>query len=312
MRAVWSFWSRPHQAGHHRRWVSEKHHLLAWVLSVETARRHYPDTVLYTDADGARLLVDALALPFGRVSTLLDRIAGRDPGWWHLGKLCAYREQRKPFLHIDGDAFLWQPLPEEVAAGDVIAQNPEEFDFDGASWYQPMTVETAVSAAGGWLPEEWAWYTARRVGTALCCGILGGHRVDFLRHYARTAIKVMEHPRNRAAWPEVDERIEIAVLFEQYLLAAALAYHAERPDSPYHGIEARCLFPTAEASRDPEAARRVGYTHLIGAAKADPVLCERLEARVRRDLPEAYERVVRHLSPRRRRRTKEREGVPCG
>jgi hypothetical protein len=72
MRAVWSFWSRPHHADCHRIWASERHHLLAWILSVETARQHYPDTILYTDAEGARLLVDTLQLPFRQVSTMLD------------------------------------------------------------------------------------------------------------------------------------------------------------------------------------------------------------------------------------------------
>jgi hypothetical protein len=293
MRAVWSFWSRPHDAAHHRRWVSERHHLLAWVLSVETARRHYPDTVLYTDSAGARLLVDGLGLPFGRVSTRLDRLAASDAAWWNLGKLYAYRDQERPFLHIDGDVFLWRPLPPEVAAAAVIVQNPELFEFGGAAWYQPEPVEAAVKAVGGWLPVEWAWHTARRAGTALCCGILGGHRVDFLRHYADIAIRAMEHPRNRAAWPEVEERVETAVLFEQYLLAAALDYHAGRAGSPFHGIKVSCLFPTADASRDPATARSVGYTHLIGSAKADPGLAARLEARVRRDHPEGYERVCR-------------------
>jgi hypothetical protein len=296
MRAVWSFWSRPYQADCHRLWVSNRHHLLAWILSVETAREHYPDTILYTDSAGARLLVDRLQLPFGQVSTILDSLADRDPTWWNLGKLYAYRDQEQPFLHIDADVFLWRALPPEVAAGAVIVQNPEEFEFGGCSWYQPAAMETVLRAVGGWLPEEWRWYSARRVGLALCCGILGGSRVDFLRHYADLAIRIMEHPANRTALSD-EEKVDHAVLVEQYLLAACLDFHAAQPDSPFHGVEARCLFPTADASRDPAAARRAGYTHLIGIAKTDPILARRVEARVQRDYPQHYER-LRRLSPR--------------
>ena len=295
MRAVWSFWPRPYHADCHWLWVSERHHLLAWILSVETARQHYPETILYTDSAGARLLVDALELPFRQVSTTLDALADSDAAWWNLGKLHAYRDQEQPFLHIDSDVFLWRPLPRELAAGAVIVQNPEEFAFDGCSWYQPGPMATVLRAAGGWLPEEWTWYAARRVGTALCCGILGGSRVDFLRHYAELAIRVMEHPANRTAL-STEEKVEHAVLVEQYLLAACLAFHAARPASPFNGVQPRYLFPTADASRDPEAARRAGYTHLIGAAKADPMLARRLEARVERDYPQQYER-VRRLFP---------------
>jgi hypothetical protein len=295
MRAVWSLWSRPYHADCHRLWLTERQYLLAWILSVETAQQHYPDTILYTDAAGAKLLVDTLRLPFRQVSTMLHSLADSDPSWWNLGKLYAYRDQEQPFLHIDADVFLWQALPPEVAAGPVIVQNPEEFAFGGCSWYQPGLMERVLRAVGGWLPDEWTWYSARRIGLALCCGILGGSRVDFLRHYADLAIRIMEHPANRTALSE-EEKVEHAVLVEQYLLAACLEFHAAHPDSPFYGVEARCLFPTADASRDPEAARRAGYTHLIGAAKAEPALARRLEARVQRDYPQHYERVCRLIS----------------
>ena len=68
MRAVWSFWSRPFQA-QQARWSAPLHHLLAWGLSLATARRHFPETVLVTDREGKKLLVDTLGLQFGTVST---------------------------------------------------------------------------------------------------------------------------------------------------------------------------------------------------------------------------------------------------
>jgi hypothetical protein len=269
-------------------WPSERHHLLAWALSVETARRHHPDTALVTDSDGARLLVDALGLPFAHVSTELDRLDGGDPEWWTLGKLHAYRAQEAPFLHLDSDVFLWSALPPEVAAGAVIAQNPESFDFDGDdSWYRPRAVEAAILEAGGWLPEEWRRFTASRTGAALCCGILGGHRTDVLREFAELAIRIIAHPANAPAWSRIADKVGNNILFEQYLLAACLAFH---------GITARCLFDSAAESWDADAARRVGYTHLIGGSKADPELALRLEARVRRDHPEYHERILR-LTP---------------
>src|ERR1700733_2703918 len=115
MRAVWSFWSRPYQAHTGQRWSSPMHHLLAWGLSLDTARRHYPETVLVTDSAGKQLLVDRLGLGFKSVSTELDRLAGADPAWWALGKLVAYSLQDQPFVHIDSDVFLWKSLSKEVA-----------------------------------------------------------------------------------------------------------------------------------------------------------------------------------------------------
>ena len=85
MRAVWSFWSKPFRAGRGSRWLSDYHSHLAWGLSVECARRHYPDTLLVTDDEGAALLVDRLKLPFARVSLELNQLRDRDPDWWALG-----------------------------------------------------------------------------------------------------------------------------------------------------------------------------------------------------------------------------------
>lgn len=106
MRAVWSFWSKPHRTSRHYYWFSEFHHALAWSLSVQEARKHYPDTWLYTDDAGARLLVDKLQLPFAHVCTDLNALDGYAPGWWALSKLYAYRQQTEPFVHLDYDVFL--------------------------------------------------------------------------------------------------------------------------------------------------------------------------------------------------------------
>ncbi len=124
MRAVWSYWRKPHRAGQCHAWPSELHHALSWSLSLQEARKHYSDTWIYTDDEGARLLVDQLQLPFAHVHTDLNALRRRNPGWWTLGKLHTCRLQTEPFVHLDYDAFLWLPLPEDLLVADVFAQNP--------------------------------------------------------------------------------------------------------------------------------------------------------------------------------------------
>src|SRR5262249_42856235 len=115
-RAVWSYWSKPYEARRHEPWPSERHHLLSWVLSTMTARRHYGETTLCTDDAGARLLVDGIGLEFEHVSTALNALHVSNPDWWALGKLYAYRMQTEPFVHIDSDVFLWRPLSPDPAS----------------------------------------------------------------------------------------------------------------------------------------------------------------------------------------------------
>jgi hypothetical protein len=288
MRAIWSFWSKPFRA-REQYWTSALCHLFSWVVSVETARRHYPRTTLFTDDQGARTLIDGLGLEFDSVSTELNALAAHDPDWWVLGKLYAYRAMTEPFVHVDSDVFLWQPLPERLTSAPVFAQNPEP--FGSTFYYRPDALESALRAgAGGWLPPEWTWY--RSVGTEQrgeCCGIVGGTRVDFIRHYARTGIRLVEEPANQPAWAVLGPKHGHCVLIEQYLLAACLDYHRSTPGSPYRDVSITYLFDTVGAAFDEREAERVGFTHLMGA-KRDGELARRLEARVQRDHPVYYER----------------------
>lgn len=289
MRAVWSFWTKPFYTHHRRVWYSDRHHLLAWVLSVETARQHYPDTALVTDELGARLLVDGLGLKFGRVSTELTALRDSDPQWWVLGKLLAYRAQEQPFVHIDNDVFLWKALPERLERAPVCAQNPEWFPIADASWYRPCAYDDAIRAAGGWAPEEWRRYVAARTNRAVCCGFLGGNAVGFLQHYADVAVRMIEHPANQAAWRAFGSTIADNILVEQYLLAACIDYHRRRTESKYSGVDIQYLFRSSREAFNRSAAARAGYTHLIGAAKSNPELARRLEERVARQWPDYSE-----------------------
>jgi len=293
--AVWSFWTKPffadRECGWFSHWYSDWHHWLAWGLSVYAAARHYPETSLVTDDAGARILVDGLRLPFRHVSTALNRLKGEDPQWWALGKIEAYRRQPTPFVHIDADVFLWLPLRPELEHADVFAQNPETI-VPGASCYRPADLDGAIRQSGsGWLPREWnAHGTA---GTrAECCGVFGGNRVDFIRHYARAAVRLVTDPENRRALENLPGRNGHMILVEQYLLTACYEFHRARPRSPYRGIQMRYIFDTIEEACRPERAAQAGFTHLASTAKGNARVCAHVEQRVRRDLPRYYERCI--------------------
>ena len=305
MKSLWSFWSKPFQAHRNSTWASEKHHLLAWILSLETARQHYPRTSLCTDDAGAELLIDGLGLEFTEVSTALNALARADVEWWALGKIHAYELQREPFLHLDSDVFLWKRLPECLESADVLAQNPEPFDR-GTSYYQPEAVEKALRASGqGWLPEAWKWYRSEgRAQRGDCCGIFGGTRMEFIQHYAAQARRLIEHPANQQAWRNLPARRDQNVLFEQYLLAACLEHRCSQPGAGAARVEIRYLFNSLEEAFNRQRAAEVGFTHFIAGAKKNAVLMERLERRVQRDYPELHERCLACLERRHGRATR--------
>ena len=294
MNAIWSFWSKPYYSHYNTAWQSSRHHYLSWILSLERSKKHFDQTHLYTDDFGKKMLVEGLGLQFDYVSTQLNELKDRDPEFWVLGKLYTYHYQKAPFMHIDNDVFLWKPLPALIRNVSLFFQNPEYFHFDGSdSYYQPAFIENAIVEAGGWLPEEWKWYTEHKIGKGVCVGIIGGNNIEFIDYYAQQAIRMIEDPANRNAWKIVRERYGHRLtghnlLFEQYLLSAMIDYHKQDGGSKFNDLNIRYLFNSFEDAMMPQNARNAGYTHLIGPAKRNKALMDKLEERVKKDYSSLY------------------------
>jgi hypothetical protein len=303
MRSVWSFWSKPYVYDRHSAWLSHKHHLLSWVLSVETAKCHYPDTWLITDDAGTRMLVDGLGLTFEHLSTELESLNQCHPVWWCLGKLYAYRAQSEPFVHIDSDVYMWNRLPADLEAADVLAQNPEFFSLDDGTWYRPKACVEAIHYRCGWLPEEWLWYVHRRGDKALCCGIYGGRDLDLIQYAAGLGIRCVEDDKNRDGWRRLGGNQTDNLLVEQYLINACIEYRNSRQKDPSDHVNIRYLFESPEAAFNPVHARSAGFTHLIAGAKRNKALADRLERRVRSDYPARYDACLKYI--------KDYGGSPC-
>jgi len=292
MNAVWSFWSKPWDDLPGHAWDSSMHHFLSWILSFETARKHYPKTHLVTDTNGARILSELLGLEFDSISTHLDCLDCADPRWWALGKIYAYRMQEEPFVHIDSDVYMWEPLSPELETSSVIAQNPEYFTL-GKSWYHPEKF-MKISRSKGWLPEELDWFIGSgKCQKAECCGIFGGCDLDFIRFYANRAINLVEHPVNSHVWSQIGGD---NILVEQYYLSACLEYYRSIRGNRFADIDIGYVFESSEEAFRPGVAESVGFTHLIGGAKRNSSLLERLSRRVERDYPLQYEHCMKYFS----------------
>jgi len=302
MNAVWSFWSKPYYSHYSSAWQSSKHHYLSWILSLERSKKHFEKTFLYTDDLGKKMLVDELGLKFDHVSTQLNYLKHHDPEFWVLGKLYTYHYQKEPFVHIDNDVFLWKPLPGSVRKASVFFQNPEYFEFNGSdSYYQPDFIEKAVNEAGGWLPDEWEWYTQQKKGKGVCVGIIGGNNIEFIDYYSRQAIRMIEEPANQNAWRMIRERYGHRMtghnlLFEQYLFSAIIDYHKQNSESKFPDLNIRYLFNSFEDAMLPQNSRDAGYTHLIGPAKRNKALMEKLEERVKTDYSSLYRKCLQLIN----------------
>jgi len=280
MRAVWSLWTLPYRTQSGFSWEHERFHCLSWILSVNLARQHFETTALHTDDAGAALLLDGLGLAFDHVDTSLNELNDADPDWWMQGKLHTYAQQHEPFVHLDSDVYLFKPLPPRILQAAVLAQNPESVD-SSSHWYDVPACELAIRTRGdGYIPPEWTWYrTFVATQEAACCGIFGGHQLDFIRDYASTVLRLLRNPGNRHAFDRMPSKRHQNPFFEQYLLAACAGYHK---------VKIEYLFPSFSDAYS--TAANIGFTHLMADAKRNANVSARLDQRVARDYPKAYER----------------------
>ncbi|PBJ12292.1 DUF6734 family protein [Flavobacterium sp. ACN6] len=127
MRVIQSAWTcnKPSLLTTSLGWLSPEYNLMAWTLSCLQLKKYYPELILYSDSVSAKMLVDTLKLPYSEVICNLDSLNIYHPQLWALPKISAYSQQEKPFLHVDGDVFIWKKFNDSLVKGNLIAQNIE-------------------------------------------------------------------------------------------------------------------------------------------------------------------------------------------
>ena len=105
-------------------WLSPQHHLMAWAYSCLKLKELYPDVEFYTDSHGAEILIDTLQLPYSNYHINYDDLR-YNPSLWALPKVLTYGKQQRPFIHVDGDVFVFETFNNELTDARLIAQNQE-------------------------------------------------------------------------------------------------------------------------------------------------------------------------------------------
>lgn len=226
-----------------KHWYNPRFHLYSWVLSVNMSRKWFKEIELITDSISAKMFVDELKLPFDSVKTIFDDFKV-DKEFWALGKIKAYQVQDKPFIHVDNDCILFNPLYESVLKSQIITQNPE----DGA-WF--------TSAYGGlveWFdkyaefkPKSW-----NKSDYAPCMGVYGTNNMEFNQEYCKQVFEMIE--KNPKFWSKITNKGSYCIVFEQHMLA---------------NVSEDLKIPISYLSNpfDYAVLEKIGYTHIWGGKK---------------------------------------------
>lgn len=145
---------------------------------------------------------------------------------------------------------------------------------------------------------EWEWALSKNdtYHTAENCGIIGGSHVGFLRYYAQAALALAMNPRHTVAWSKLASRHIYSMSIEQFFLSACLEFHRMHAGSPYRGVRAERLFASAQDAYNINCDARAGFTHMLGGAKCNPLVAQRLENQVLREDRAYYQLCQRFVS----------------
>jgi hypothetical protein len=266
-------------------WLSPEYHWMSWALSCLQLKALYGEVELITDRRGKEILIDLLGLPYTSVNTSLEGVLDHyPPQVWALAKIHSYSIQDQPFIHVDGDVFLWQPFSEDILQADLVSQNPEL----NLSFYRTMLDE--INTHFAYIPPLFSrqHYADRDIHSSNA-GLLGGRDLAFIARYCRMAFEFVD--KNLASLSKVNTA-NLNFVFEQYLLRQ-LAGQEQRPITYFmEDVVQDPIFRDYVRFEDYPFVKMV---HPVGGFKKMQNICNQLAKKLRKDHPGYYYRIVDEL-----------------
>ena len=290
MQVVQTFWSGPAVTntdtvlGAKAGWLSCEYHWMSWALSCLQAKNVLGAVNLVTDNAGKEILIEQLQLPYATVSTGLQGKLDQYPAsLWALAKIYTYSIQTSPFLHMDGDVYLWEKPSHKLLSGQLIAQNQDK----NLPFYADILY--AINQHLGFVPGLFSRERFENKDLyASNAGLLGGSNLLFFEEYCRQAFEFID--RNRSDLSKVNSG-SLNFIFEQYLFCQ-LAAERNIPVNYFKGVVDNPVFKDFIRFEDFPNLQMI---HPVGGFKQYPHVCDHLAKKLRKDYPEYYYRIIAML-----------------
>jgi hypothetical protein len=253
--------------------------LYTLALATELASHHFKEVQIMTTSWGERVL-KAAGIKATEYSTELNTIKDISRWFWAYGKLVAYTSQTKPFIHLDNDVFLWQPLPERILNAQLCFQSKEIMGAPSYDWYRFLN--TCWLAA----PVKPKVIAENVVNDFVYnCGICGGHNLEFFKEWIRCSGEYIFAPENQKVFFENYRPIQMHqnLWHEQYFGASLVKAH---------GLRGAVQLLTDEISDPAWTATNKTYTHLWGTTKTNETTMRVIQGALRKKHPDLYNKVT--------------------
>jgi len=152
-------------------------------LSAATIRKQHKDFLFITDRLGKEL-AEACKLPYTEVQCVGESFDSH-PCFWVHSKVHAYSTIHEPFIHYDTDFFLWDALPANFLANDVVAFHSETFVWGKYEEYNKNLLN-----AGFTLPPFMQTYWTSRMPMNMA--LFGGNNWKAINEYGNTLQQFIE------------------------------------------------------------------------------------------------------------------------
>jgi len=291
MKIVHSFWSKPSLAKKTNNafggWRHTKFFYMSWALSCLTFKKVYENIELVTDSTGYRLLIEELKLPYTDVKIELDCLNHYPEDLWAIGKLYSYSIQEEPFIHVDGDVYIWNRFGERIENAGLIAQ---QLDIDYNSYSFALSeIRNNQFSLPDVMEEDLEKY--KRIESCNA-GIIGGNDLDFIRVYCKEAFKLIDS--NFSSYDLNYTGSSYAMMYEQYLFSCLarreqkkITYYLE--NNPNDNYE----FPLENVSDFiNKYNEKCKYVHLLSVKKNHINYCYELQNQLQMEYPYYFERIM--------------------
>ena len=288
MKFVQTFWTGNHNfdteaQGFDMRagWLSSEFHWMSWAYSCFQLKKLYGQVELVTDERGKELLIDRLKLPYTSVSLALEgTLNDIHPTLFSLAKMKTYSLQTEPFVHVDGDLFLFRQIHPQILSAPLISSNPEAGLFFNAQ------VIDEIVKNDFWIPDHLQNLQQEPQLYSSNAGIIGANRLDFIEEYCQVASEFAA--RNS----DLIDRLEKGIL--NFLIEQISLFYLARSRNLH------TAYVSPEPVTDPlyqdfirfAEIPQVQMVHAVGGCKRSAFMLGHLVRRFRMDHPKDYYRIL--------------------
>lgn len=284
--SLWTYPIRNKEKNQHNRtsggWMSEKYHYMSWIFSNLLAKTHYPQIELFTDDYGAELLTQQIGIEYDKVHIKLNHLEKKySPNLWAIGKMETYNLQNEPFLHIDGDVFLFDKLNIDISKTDLLCQNIDV-------GYPPYAKHLeSIRSSFSFIPDELR-IKKDKIIMAANTGVFGGTDIPFIQRYVEKAFEFLN--KNDL---NLINNYSLNILVEQLLLFELLG--SKRIKTIFPDNDNLYNLPKVQQWHLIPHLKPFNFIHMIFGSKRNQVFCEQLELRFLYLFPYEYTAFIQRM-----------------